>query len=278
VIVHLDGQWLEQDAAVISVRDRGFLFGDGVFETALLHQGGFLRLRQHLDRFAASAAMLRLPHPPLDEIARIVHRLALLNGMTAGNVRVTLSRGVLRPALLVTITPPDAAWQDRARSGWRIITARTRRPSTAAVPAQLKALGRTYSILARHEAADAGVDDALLLTDHGIVCEGPAWNVFWRTGSTLFTPHLDAGVLAGVTRSILLDIAADAGLHARTGLFPRSDLDSADEIFASMTSVGIVSIRQLDGRSLPADTPAADALQPLYWSRVEAETAAEPVT
>src|SRR5690606_25632180 len=112
----------------------------------------------------------------------------------------------------------------------------TRRPSTASAPAQLKAVGRTYALLARQEAADAGVDDVLLLTDHGHVCEGPTWNVFWRRGDTLCTPALEAGVLAGVTRTTVLELAPDMGLRVREGLFDRSDLDHADEIFATMTS------------------------------------------
>src|SRR5690606_17653202 len=158
--------------------------------------------------------------------------------------------------LFATLQPPDAEWNQRALRGWTLVTTQTRRPSTNAVPAQLKTLGRPYALLARLEAHAAGADDALLLTDQGFVCEGPAWNVFWRTGETLYTPALELGVLAGVTRAVLLEIAPPLGYAVRTGPFPRSDLDAADEIFATMTSVGIVSIRALDGRSLPTSTPA----------------------
>jgi branched-chain amino acid aminotransferase len=275
MIVYVDGEFVDEERAVVSVNDRGFLFGDAIFETGLLRHGGFFRLRQHLLRFAASAAMLRLEHPPLDDISELVRRLARDNELEHGNLRITLSRGVRAPCLVVAIRPIDHAWTERARRGWSIVTARTRRPSTAAAPAQLKAVGRTYALLARIEAGAAGADDALLLTDQQLVCEGPAWNVFWRRGRSLFTPAPDAGVLLGVTRAAVLDLAEDAGFDAVEGLFPRPDLDHADEVFATMTSVGIVSIRQLDGRTLPAATPAADALQPRYWDLVDAECSAD---
>jgi branched-chain amino acid aminotransferase len=275
MIVYVDGAFVEEERAVVSVNDRGLLFGDAVFETGLLRNGGFFRLDQHLQRFAASAAMLRLEPPSLASIADIIRRLARVNGLGDGNLRITLTRGVRAPCLIASIRPIDPAWTERARRGWAILTARTRRPSNAAAPAQLKAIGRTYALLARLEATAAGLDDALLLTDQGMVSEGPAWNVFWRRGNALFTPAPDAGVLAGVTRSAVLQLAAGAGFDVVEGLFPRADLEHADEIFATMTSVGIVSIRRLDGRSLPDDTPAADAFQPRYWAVVDAECAAD---
>jgi branched-chain amino acid aminotransferase len=198
-----------------------------------------------------------------------------VNQLTSGNLRITLTRGVRAPSLIIAIKPTDSAWIEKARHGWRLITAETRRPSTAAIPAQLKSIGRTYALLARFEAADAGVDDALLLTDDGSVCEGPTWNIFWRQGDALFTPSPDAGVLVGVTRSIMIELASASGFRVVEGRFPRAVLDAADELFATMTSVGVVSIRSLDGRTLSSETPAAAALSPRYRDLVDAECAAD---
>lgn len=273
MIASLQGRLVPEENAAISIHDRGFLYGDAVFETALLHEGGFFRLREHLERFAASAAAMRIEAPTPGDVDRIVREVVRANDLRNANIRITLSRGVQDPVLLVTARKPDHARASAARAGWRIVTARTRRPSTASVPAQLKAVGRTYALLARHEAADAGADDVLLLTDHGHVCEGPTWNVFWRRGNTLCTPALAAGVLAGVTRSTLLQLASDFGLRVREELFDRSELDHADEIFATMTSLGVVPFRELDGRALPGATETADALQESY-TRTVAELAA----
>lgn len=276
MIVWLDGALIPEQSAAISIHDPGFLSADGVFETALLHDGGFFRLREHLERFAASAATLRIPAPPAAVVDGTIRSVIRANALRDAGIRITLTRGVDHPVLLVTARPVDASRTASARRGWRVITARTRRPSTASAPAQLKAIGRTYAILARHEATDAGVDDVLLLTDAGHICEGPTWNVFWRTGDMLFTPALEAGVLAGVTRSTLLELAPALGLATREGLFDRHALDDADEIFASMTSVGLVPFRSLDGRDLPAATPTVDALHAAYRDRVREEAALDP--
>jgi len=276
-VVWLDGRFVAERDATISINDRGFLYSDGVFETALLQNGGFFRLRHHIDRFGASARTLRLPAPDADEVDGIIREVARLNSLTDGNVRMTLTRGVRDPLLLVTIRPPDTAWIAKARAGWTLATAATRRPSTASIPAQLKSLGRPYAIIARHEAIEAGADDALLLDDDGHVCEGPTWNVFWRIGDTLFTPSLDAGVLAGITRTAMLELAPQAGLTPREGLFHRSELDNADEIFATMTSVGVVAVRTLDGRALPDTSTAGAALLPLYQEMARRECASDPL-
>jgi branched-chain amino acid aminotransferase len=277
MIVALGGSLLPEEEAAISIHDGGFLFGDAVFETALLHQGGFFRLREHLERFAASAAAMRLAAPAIGEVDRLVRDVVRANELRNANVRITLTRGTRDPVLLITARSPDPGRAEAARAGWRIVTSRTRRPSTAAIPAQLKAVGRTYALLARHEAGDAGVDDVLLLTDHGHVCEGPTWNVFWRRGRTLCTPALEAGVLAGVTRGTMLQLAPGLDLRVREGLFDRSELDFADEIFATMTSLGVVSFRELDGRTLPGDTATADALQEAYLRTVAENASLDPV-
>lgn len=277
MIVSLGDRLLPEEQATISIHDRGFLFGDAVFETALLHDGGFFRLGDHLERFAASAAAMRIAVPDAPALDRIVRDVARANELRSANLRMTLSRGVGDPVLLVTAHVPDPARAEAARTGWRVITARTRRPSTAAIPAQLKAVGRTYALLARHEALDAEVDDVLLLSDHLHICEGPTWNVFWRRGNTLCTPALDAGALAGITRAVLIELAPTVDLRVREGLFDRSELDHADEIFATMTSVGVVPFRELDGRLLPPDTTAARSLQEAYQAMVAREAARDPL-
>jgi branched-chain amino acid aminotransferase len=270
VIVYLDGDWIDEDDAGISVRDRGFLFSDGVFETALLHRGRFFHLADHLQRLHSSAALMGINAPDAATLGGLATEIAARNELVDGSLRITLTAGsAAAPTLLITIAPRDTAWVERAAAGWNIITASTRRPSTAAVPAQLKALGRTYALLARREARVASADDALLLTDDGFICEGPSWNIFWRHGNEIFTPELGLGVLAGVTRTVLMQHASALGYVVNEGAYARPVLDTADEIFATMTSVGIARIRSLDGRVLQSATPAADALYEGYWRYVD---------
>jgi branched-chain amino acid aminotransferase len=282
MIVYLNGAWLPAAQAGIPVDDRGFLFGDGIYETVRLHRGGFFRLAEHLERFAAGAALLRIAAPPAAELGRLASEIVRRNDLSEGMLRITLTRGsggrglgtaaARTPLLLLTIAGMPADWDEPARRGWALITAAIRRPPAETLPPQLKGQGRMYAILARLEAEDAGADDALLLSAEGDVAEGPAWNVFWRVGTDLFTPSLEVGVLAGVTRSRILELAPDSGFHVHEGRWRRDVLDRADEIFATMSSQGVVPINRLDGRELPlADASAAARLRPRYWDSVARE-------
>jgi branched-chain amino acid aminotransferase len=282
MIVYLNGAWLDSAAASIPIDDRGLLYADGVFETARLVHGQYFRLEQHLDRLAESAAQLRLTIPSADKLRRIFVEIAERNQLREASLRITVTRGRggrgldtrgAGPAtVVVTIAPIADDWRERASRGWSLVTAQTRRPAPSSVPAQLKALGRVYSILAHLEAEAAQADDALLLTADGHIAEGPTWNFFWRKGKTVRTGALEGGILEGVTRGILLHLAREAGYQTEEGLWPPSDLTDADEAFASMTSSGVVPIRSLDGRAFPSDDCAA-TLQSRYWQFVEAELA-----
>lgn len=253
---------------MVPIHDRGFLAGDAVFETARLFDGGYFRLERHLDRLEQSAAIMRIALPARAALRAIAFELARRNRLDDGAFRITITRGSSAgPLVVATLAPVAPAWAERARRGWTLVTARTRTPPAAILPPALKAVGRTWALLARHEAADAGVDDVLLLTTSGAVAEGPAWNVFWRRGTVLYTPALETGILDGVTRSEVLDLAVDLGLRTEEGIFGRDALDHADEVIATMTSVGPVSVRALDGRSLPEPT-FGPRLQAAYWQHV----------
>lgn len=280
MIVYLNGEWLPADQAKIPIDDRGLTLADGVFETARLVNGRYFRLQQHLHRLAESARQLRIAIPDVDELRAIALEITRRNQLTDASLRITItrgrggrgldSRGAGPPTVIATMAPVAADWRERAARGWTLHLAATRRPSTLSVPAQIKALGRVYALLAHLEAEEAGADDALLLTADGAIAEGPTWNFFWRKGDMIRTAALDGGVLEGVTRGIILDLARAEGYQTAEGLWPPSDLLDADEAFASMTSVGIVPIRSLDDRIFPADDCAA-ILQQRYWAAVLAE-------
>ena len=280
MIVYLNGEWLPQNEARIPITDRGFLISDGVFETARVVEGKYFRLRKHLDRLQESARVLDLRVPPVEELTSLAHEIAERNQLVEASLRITITRGsggaglktkgADSPTVLLTASPVAPDWRARAARGWSLVTAQTLRPSPASVPAQLKALGRVYAILATLEAERAGTDDALLLTANREVAEGPTWNFFWRKGSVLRTAALEGGILEGVTRRIIMDIARGEGLSVEEGLWPRSDLDDADEAFATMTSQGVVPIRSIDSRSFPA-SDCATLFQDRYWELVFAE-------
>lgn len=270
MIAWVNGDWIDEQAAVVPISDRGFLNADAVFETARLHEGGYFRLERHLDRLEQSAAVLRIPLPARALLRDVAFQLAERNALTDGSLRITVSRGsAAGPFALATLAPVSPAWRERAVRGWTLVTARVRTPPATVVPHVVKTTGRIWSLLARQEAADAGADDALLLTIDGAVAEGPTWNVFWRRGDVLYTPALETGILDGVTRAEVLALAASIGLRTEEGVYGRDALDYADEILATMSSVGPVNVRVLDRRPLPEPT-LGPQLRTAYWQHVAA--------
>lgn len=283
MIVYLNGEWVAQEDARIPITDRGFLFSDGVFETARIVNSNYFRLQQHLDRLQESARVLSLRTPSINELKTLAYEIVDRNSLVDASLRITVTRGsggaglktrgADHPTVLITAANIAADWKEKAARGWSLITAQTLRPPTSSIPAQLKALGRVYAILATLEAERAGADDALLLTANSEIAEGPTWNFFWRKGAVLRTAALEGGILEGVTRKIIIEIAQSEGLTVEEGLWARPDLDDADEAFATMTSQGVVPIRTLDGREMTARN-CATQFQARYWNMVHDEVRA----
>ena len=272
MIAYQDGQWLDEHDVRVSVRDAAFQSGHGVFESVRLHRGRFFRLDAHVERLAGSAALVRIPLPPAGEIGAVLRELARRSGLEEASARLTVTAGPPEgpPSVIATISAIAADWRERAARGWRIVTARTRHPDPATVPPALKSLGRVYSVVARQDARDAGVDDALMLLPDGTVAEGPTWNFFFRVGGVLHTASTDA-VLGGVTRAVVIDLARAQGIPLEVGM-PRAELlGRADAAFASMSSLGLVPVIELDGRALPGSAALAAPIQTAYWSLVYEE-------
>jgi branched-subunit amino acid aminotransferase/4-amino-4-deoxychorismate lyase len=166
---------------------------------------------------------------------------------------------------------------ERASAGFEAIVANARR-SPVGLPSSIKSANRLDAILARLEADEAGVDEAILLSAEGYVAEGTVSNIFWRAGDQLHTPDLDIGILPGVTRMAILEVCGDLGIAVREGRWHLGELLRAHEVFVTMSSLGPVRVVQLDSEAL--QTPE-DALYPgirdAYWSLVGREATKDPV-
>lgn len=293
MVAYVDGAWVEEQAGVVPIHDRGFLLGDGVYDTCRVFDGRYFRFAEHAERLRGSGAVLRIDVPPVDHLRAIADELLARNrgaGSTESarrttdhaTLRITVTRGSggnglgtkgAGPVRIVaTLRPLPEDWRERARRGWAVATAITRHPPAVVMPPALKGQGRIFSLLARLDAEAAGCDDALLLSTEGNITEGATWNVFWRKGNRLRTPSEETGLLAGVTRSLVLEIAREAGYTVEEGVWPRAELDDADEAFATMTSLAMVPLRSLDGRPFPEPGRAVEPLTERYWSRVREET------
>ncbi len=285
--VYLNGEFVNSDEALVRADDRGFLYGDALYESIRLYCGGFFRFEEHWQRLALGAKALKIEAPTLQDLRSIAGRVAAMDSVSDGVVRVTLTRGPggqgLRtigsgpPTLMVNVRHVPQQRMKRAAAGFTAIVADARR-SPVGLPSSIKSANRLDAILARLEADEADADEAILLSSEGYVAEGTVSNIFWRSGDQLHTPALDIGILPGVTRMAILEVCEDLGIVVKEGRWHLGELVHAAEVFFTMSSLGPVRVVELDSAALQAPE---DALYPgirdAYWSLVEREAATDPV-
>ena len=256
MIAFLNGKFVPEEDAKISIFDRGFLYGDGLFEVTRIFRGRPFRWKDHYTRLQQGAAFLKIKVPFTEvELREHIAELVKRNQMSEGLLRLTLSRGVgLRgyspkgadkPTLAMTLHPaPDADGQPPPV--WRVVTASFRLPAGEAL-AQHKTCNKLAQVLARAEADAQGADEALLLNTDGEVVEGSSSNLFWIAGETVCTPPLAAGILAGVTRLVVSEICRKTGVPLTEKSIKPADLRRAEGVFLSLSSWGIVEVGWMDG-------------------------------
>ena len=281
MFVMLQGRIVPETKAVVSVFDRSFLYGDGLFETLFVRRQSPFRLALHLDRLERGAEFLRLRLPfDRERIARQVAALLARNALrTDSLLRLTVSRGVGargyspkgadRP-LLVLAQHPAKGRASNPGPGWRLATASVRLPAGEAL-ARYKTNNKLPQILARAEAEARGAHEALLLNTDGQVVEAASSNLFWVRAGTVFTPPLDSGILAGVTRAVVFELCQALGIPAREGSLRPAALARQDAVFLSLSSLGVVAACELDGQPL-RQSPLVGALRRAYWRLVTDET------
>ena len=260
-VVWIDGKWYDRDTAVVSVFDHGLLYGDGVFEGIRSYGGRVFRLDAHLDRLYGSAKAIWL-EIPMDRaaIGRMVEEGVAKSGMKDSYIRLVVTRGVgdlgLDPrkcprATVFCIFDTIKLWpQDRYDKGLTALTAATPIHHREALSPRVKSLNYLSHILAKVEGIAAGVDEVIMLDSAGYVAEASGMNLFAVTNHTLKTPPPYAGILRGVTRDTVIDLARDAGYAIEEHPMNRYDLYTADEVFLTGTAAEVVGISKLDGRSI----------------------------
>lgn len=257
--IWIDGKFYEKDEARLSVFDHGTLYGDGVFEGIRAYNGKIFRLKQHIDRLYASAhAILLNIWMSKDEMAAMTEECVRANNLSDAYIRLVVTRGVgdlgLDPrkcpkATVFCIADHIQLWPaERYERGLSMVTVPTPVNQHHGLPPQVKSLNYLAHILAKVEAINAGADEALMIDLLGQVAEGSGQNIFAVTGRTLRTPGQEAGILRGVTRAAVIELAREAGYEVREQVLTRYDLYNADEVFLSGTAAEIAGIRQLDGR------------------------------
>ena len=280
---HVDGDLVPADAATVSVRDRGFMYGDAVFETLRAYGGDVFRWDDHAERLEGSAAAISLDHGLSDdELKRRVDETLAANDLDDAYVKLSVTRGVqpgkltpspdVDPTVVVQVKalPRGGVGSDPIWDGPATLqTVKTRRIPDAALPSRAKTHNYLNGILARLELRVSDADEAVMLDGDGHLAEGATSNLFFVDEEALCTPSLDGPVLPGITRAAVLDIARDEGIPVREGAFTPDDLRGAREAFVTNTTWEVRPVATVDGIDVGGG-PVTTLFQRLYDERVEA--------
>lgn len=263
--IWMDGEWCDATTAKVSVFDHGLLYGDGVFEGIRVYNGKVFRLEEHVERLydSARAILLEIPMPP-EKFCAIVEEAVRRSALTEAYIRPLVTRGFgdlgIDPrkcpkATVIVIVDSIRVWPaERYEQGLVMVTAATPIPHREALSPRVKSLNYLTHIMAKIEGNLAGADEVLMLDSEGHVAEGSGQNLFVVRGGRLRTPAHYSGILVGVTRGVVMDLARQAGYPVEETILNRYDVYTADEVFLTGTASEVAPVRQLDGRVIGGGT------------------------
>jgi branched-chain amino acid aminotransferase len=264
--IYISGKFVPQEDAKISVFDHGLLYGDGVFEGLRSYRGKVFRLREHVERLYESAKAIWLEIPISREaMCDAVNEAIGINNIDDGYVRLVVTRGAgtlgldpnrcSNPQVIIIADAISLYPQELYEKGLEIVTVSVQRTHPAALNPRIKSLNYLNNILAKIEGLQAGCIEALMLNHKGEVAECTGDNVFLVRGGTLFTPPLDAGILAGVTRNAVIKLARDADIDVSEIALTKHDVYIADECFLTGTAAEVVPVVKVDSRTIGTGKP-----------------------
>jgi branched-chain amino acid aminotransferase len=264
--IYINGKFYGERDAKISVFDHGLLYGDGIFEGIRAYNGRVFKLKEHVDRLYCSAKsiLLDVPLAPNDMLRAVVETCRK-NKIHDGYIRLVVTRGVgtlglnpnrcKNPSVIIIAGKIQLYPPELYQRGMAIITVPTVRNLHSALNPAIKSLNYLNNILAKIEANNAGCEEAILLNAQGFVSECTGDNLFIVKDGELLTPPLSAGALYGITRRVVMEIAAESGLRVSEPNLSRHDLFNADECFLTGTGAELVPIVKIDGRTIGNGSP-----------------------
>jgi branched-chain amino acid aminotransferase len=270
--IYLDGKFVDEADAKVSVFDHGLLYGDGVFEGIRVYNGRIFRLDEHLKRLfdSAKAIMLTIPMTT-EDLAEACCEACRKNKISDGYIRLVVTRGVgnlglnpftcKKPTVFIIADKIALYPAEVYEKGIDLITASTQRNHPNAVNPAIKSLNYLNNILARIEAVKAGTVEALMLNGEGEVAECTGDNIFALRGGVLQTPPPSAGALLGITRAVVIELADKLNVKVTEPNLTRYELMTAEECFLTGSAAEIVPVVALDGRAIGAGKPGPVTLK-----------------
>ena len=286
--IYIDGKLYDEKNAKISVFDHGLLYGDGIFEGIRAYHGRVFKLKEHVERlfYSAKAILLDIPLTP-EQITKAVVDTCRANKVRDGYIRLVVTRGVgtlglnpnrcKNPSVIIIAGKIQLYPQELYERGMEIVTVATTRNLPNAVNPAVKSLNYLNNVMAKIEANNAGVEEAIMLNAQGFVAECTGDNIFLVRGNQIFTPPLSAGALYGITRGTVMDLAREAGLAVSEPNLSRYDVYCADECFLTGTGAEIIPVTKVDGRVIGTGKPGPATKDLVKRYHKLTETSGEPI-
>jgi len=270
-IYFLNGSFVKAEDARISVLDHGLLYGDGVYEAIRVYDGLVFKLKEHVDRLYESAKSVKIEiGVTREQMIETVIETVRKNQLRNAYVRIVVTRGVgpmgvdprncKAPTVVVIVEPRDSIWKERPR-GIRAMISSLRRTPPWSLDPRIKTLNYLNNILAKIEAIESGVDEAIMLNSEGYVAEGSTENIFIAKDDAVVTPPEYSGILRGITRNVVVDIAKDLGFEVAERNITMHELFNADEVFVTGTAAEIVPVTMICGRIVGNGEPGRITLR-----------------
>jgi branched-chain amino acid aminotransferase len=265
-VAFVNGEFVPEEEAKVSVYDHGLLYGDGAFEGIRAYSGRVWKLREHVARMFNSVHALGFELPMTqEEMVQTVLKTLKTNGLSDAYIRVTVSRGVAlgldprgcKKASVMIMTYKLSLYpKEMYEEGLSLVTVSTRVPPSQSVEPRIKSLGKyVCNIQAKLEANRVGAGEGLMLNLQGHVAEATGDNIFIIKKGKLITPPPSAGILEGVTRGTVMELATNMGITVEEKLFTLFDVYTADECFLTGTAAEVIPVAQVDGRSIGTGRP-----------------------
>ena len=287
--IYLDGRFVgKREDATVALFDHGFLYGDGVFEGIRVYNGRIFRLADHMQRLYDSALGISLEIPmDREAMQKLVVETAKRSGLDEAYIRVVVSRGSgdlgidprkCKKAAVYIIADKIAVYpKEKYEKGLKVITSSIRRQRPDSLNSQIKSLNYLNNILGIQEATRAGADEAIMLNDVGYITEATADNLFVVAGGEVLTPPAYLGLLKGITRGVVLELARDMGMRSDERVLVMQDVYAAEEVFLTGTGAELVPVVEVDGRRIGKGTPGPVFLKLLQAFRERTQWDGVPV-
>jgi branched-chain amino acid aminotransferase len=267
VSIFLNGEYVDsREKALVPLYEHGLLYGDGVFEGIRAYNGRIFRMQDHMDRLyhSARSIMLEIPYRK-EELSEILLETVRRTGLDEAYIRLLVTRGAGDLGIDPRKCPKAAVYiiasaillypREKYVKGLRCTIASTRRNRPDCLNPQIKTLNYLNNIMAKIEAIQSGVDEAIMLNDAGYVTEGAADNIMVIQDGVLCTPPTHVGILEGITRKVLMEICVEQGIPCREKTMVVHDLIKADEIFLCGTGAELIPVVEIDGRVIGTGRP-----------------------